>query len=110
MPGDVLAPFIAEIAIMGYRDLTTGIVPDTEKGAVTNSNAPASTKSLPLPSEVLSAVIIFGAFSFIPNDTLRNLMCWGIVLATLVSPSFADAFSGQTLGSLGGGHPTASQG
>jgi hypothetical protein len=77
---DIVYPFIAEIAAITYRDLTTGV------------NTGTSTVKLPpLPSEIAAAVIIYGAFSFIPDPRIRQLLGWGIVIATVVSPAFANA-------------------
>lgn len=91
---DVLAPFLAELAIISYRDLTTGLpVPGGAASSAVGQPGAANIKAPPLPSELLSAVIVFGAFSFIPNDMIRNLLGWGIVIATLISPTFSGAFT-----------------
>jgi len=91
---DILPPFLAECIIIGYRDLANGQVANLGQnngGATTTGNQ--TVKCPPVPSEILAAVIVFGAFSLIPADNIRRLLCWGIVIATLVSPSFSNAVS-----------------
>ena len=64
----MLAPWLAEILIITVRDLST------------------APRRLPLPSELLSTFVVFGALSVIAsNETARRpatAIAWGLVLAT----------------------------
>lgn len=74
--GALLAAFLAEIAIVTYRDIA--------------GKAPNHTiAGLPLPADYLAAVIIFGGLGLVPKDSGASktaaLFGWGIVIATGLS-------------------------
>lgn len=85
----VFLPWIAEIGIITYRALTgTRFTVTFANGtpSVAQTNGP---KRPPLPSEILSTFIIFGAYSLIGEGegerrTIASLLGWGTVLATVL--------------------------
>lgn len=64
----VVLPWLAEIGLITWRDMR-------------------NAKHPPLPSELLSTFVIFGALSLIPEEygTLSALAGWGLVVATLLN-------------------------
>jgi hypothetical protein len=92
---DITYPFVAEIAVVTYRDMSKG----QSDGKGNTITAP------PLPSTLLSAVIVFGIFSFIPDARVRQLLGWGIVVATLLN---APLTPGATQGDLAAAGNSAS--
>jgi hypothetical protein len=92
----ITLPWIAEIGIITYRSLT-GVKINVSRasqqgsskiglGTTTINNG---VKRPPLPSEILSTFIIFGAYSVIANGsgsrpTIGSLLGWGTVLATVM--------------------------
>jgi hypothetical protein len=89
----ILLPWLAEIGIITYRDMTGQRFTVTRQGgsgafglSVQRSTGP---KRPPLPSELLATFIIFGTYSVIANGEgqrarIGSLLGWGTVLATVL--------------------------
>jgi hypothetical protein len=75
--GALLAAWVAEIAIITWRDLT--------------GKAPNHTiKGMPLPADYLATFIVFGGLGFVPKDNVgasrtAALVGWAYVVATLLN-------------------------
>jgi len=73
----LLGAFFIQLGIITYRDVTQGgiKVPDT---------APIKA---PLPSQYLSAMLIYGVLGVMPASTapLPGLIGWGLVVATMLN-------------------------
>jgi len=63
MNSSITVPWMAELGLITVRSFT-------------------QYKRVPLPSEIVSTFIIFGAFSLVPDQRLQSLLGWGIVIAT----------------------------
>lgn len=78
--GALVLAFLAEIGVITYRDL-----------AGTSAQKQAHTiDGLPLPSEYLAAILVFGALGMIGGTsqgarTTSSLFGWGLVIATLLN-------------------------
>src|ERR1700677_5289216 len=89
----VVFPFLVEVGFVSWRSITG----DHFVVSTTSANASSSSvgklpgiqqvndgvKRPPLPSELLSAVVVFGTFGMIAdhNRKVGLLLAWGIVLA-----------------------------
>lgn len=78
MNSSLLAPWLAELIIISYRSVML-----ENKKVDTLKPIP----HLPVPAELASTVIIFGALSFIPGEGQRVATAagWGLVVATLLN-------------------------
>jgi len=78
----LLGAFFIQLGIITYRDVAQGGIKNGPNG-----NAPDYPKGAPLPSQYLSAVLIYGALSIMPASTapLPGLIGWGLVVATLLN-------------------------
>lgn len=80
MPNQLLAPWLIETALVGYRDCMP--------------HSPGNIAGLPLPREFAAVFIVFGALSFLPEkgEKVAALLGWGFVIATalkLLDPTSA---------------------
>lgn len=94
MANPVLVPWLAEIGIISWRTFTgngTTVVKSTKAGAGAFSYELAPRKNPvarpPLPSEILSTIIVFGTYSVIANGggsrpQIGAMLGWGTFLAT----------------------------
>jgi hypothetical protein len=75
MASPLLYPALAEIALITYRDIKNGI------------NAQNPIAHLPVPSQYVSVVTVFGGLSLLPSsaDRLGALLGWGFVVATALN-------------------------
>ena len=78
MANALLAPWMIETALVGYRDIQSG--------------SSGNVGGLPLPSQFAAVFVLFGALSFFPEngEKVAALLGWGFVIATvlrLVDPS-----------------------
>ena len=75
MASPLLAPALAETIVITYRGVKNG----------TNVNNPIP--HFPMPNQLLSVFIIFGALSLIPQsgERLAATVGWGFVLATVLN-------------------------
>lgn len=75
----MLLAFLAEVALITYRDFA----------GTPAQKAGHTVAGLPLPSEYLAAVVIFGALGLVPSSspahTAATLGGWGIVIATYLN-------------------------
>ncbi len=71
----VLAPALAEVALITYRDVKAG------------TNVVNPLPHFPLPSQFLSVGIVYGALAMFPDNasTLAATIGWGFVIATLLN-------------------------
>lgn len=91
----IVLPWLAEIGVLTWRVIS-------------------GQKRPPLPSELLASFVIFGGFSLIPDERLRNVLAWGTVIATafnafnsnqLLLHPFNPAAPAQVLGTPAGSYP-----
>jgi hypothetical protein len=88
--GGLFAAWLAEVAIVTWRDLT--------------GKAPGHTvKGLPIPSDYLATILIFGGLGLVPKDNpgaarAATLAGWAYVLATLlnVAPAIVNPTNPKT--------------
>ena len=75
MASPLLAPALAETIVITYRGVKNG----------TNVNNPIP--HFPMPNQLASVLIIFGALSLIPQsgERLAATVGWGFVLATVLN-------------------------
>ena len=75
MASPLLAPALAETVVITYRGVKNG----------TNVNNPIP--HFPMPNQLVSVLIIFGALSLIPKsgERLAATVGWGFVLATVLN-------------------------
>lgn len=73
----LLGAFFAEVGLITYRSVKRG-------GVSVRETAPLP---MPLPSEYTSAVLVYGALTFLPKASapVPSLIGWGLVLATLLN-------------------------
>lgn len=71
----VLAPAMAEVALITWRDVKSG----------TNSVNPIP--HVPMPSQLVPVAIVYGALAILPESagTLASIIGWGFVVATLLN-------------------------
>ena len=86
----LFAAWIAEVAIVTWRDLSGKDPSHTVKG-------------FPLPADYLATIVIFGGLGLVPKDNVgayraASLAGWAFVLATLlnVAPSIINPTSTKT--------------
>lgn len=74
MASPLLAPALAEVVIITYRDAKNG------------SNVNNPIPHFPLPSQLTSVLIVYGGLSLLPQsfEKVAALMGWGFVVATLL--------------------------
>jgi uncharacterized RDD family membrane protein YckC len=78
MKGGLLLSFLVEVGLISYRDLT-GRVQDPASHVIVG---------LPIPSDYLSAVAVFGALGFLPAgdpSKVGTALGWAIVVATYLN-------------------------
>lgn len=88
----VVLPWLAEIGIITYRTMTGQRFTLTTSGGVSGFGVVKGSgpKRPPLPSELLSTFIVFGAYSLIGTSgnsdmhRVAALLGWGTVLATIL--------------------------
>ena len=77
MSTTLMAAFVAETAIITYRDVKGGF-----------DSAP-SPLPMPLPSQYVAPAIVFGALGLVPDSSrlkpMANAIGWGLVVATLLN-------------------------
>jgi hypothetical protein len=75
MASPLLYPIIAETVLITYRDIKN------------KSNVDNPIPHLPIPSQYVSVVVVYGALSILPPsfDRLSALMGWGLVIATALN-------------------------
>lgn len=75
MASPLLAPILAEVALITYRDVKN------------KSNVDNPIPHLPIPSQYASVVIVFGGLALLPQsfDRLGSVFGWGIVIATALN-------------------------
>jgi len=71
----LIAPAMAEIAIITWRDIRK------------KSNVDNPIPHFPLPSQFVSVAIVFGGLSLLPESaaTLAAVTAWGVVVATALN-------------------------
>jgi len=92
MASPLLYPALAEVALITYRDIKNG----------TNKDNPVA--HLPVPSQYLSVVAVFGGLSLLPPsaDRLGAFRGWGFVVATALNVFTP---GGRTLAAATGSKP-----
>ncbi len=79
--GGIFLAFLVEVGLITYRDIA---------GSATQKQG-HTINGLPLPSDYLAAVMLFGALGLVPKDSgaakVATLLGWGFVNATAVGPS-----------------------
>jgi len=75
MASPLLYPILAETALITYRDVRN------------KSNVDNPIPHLPLPSQYVSVVLVYGGLSLLPKsfDRLTAVFGWGIVVATALN-------------------------
>jgi len=75
----LLGAFFIQLGVITYRDVTQG-GDKTGPGGTAPINAP-------LPSQYLSAILIYGVLGVMPASTapLPGLIGWGLVVATMLN-------------------------
>lgn len=93
MASPLLYPALAEIALITYRDIKN------------KSNAQNPIAHLPVPSQYVSVVTVFGGLSLLPSsaDRLGALLGWGFVVATALNVFTP---GGRTIAAATGKKPT----
>lgn len=97
----VVIPWMIEIGIISWRTLSgkrASAIPFSPFPASSGLSGPTGSKGFtvtgpkrpPLPSEVLSTFIAFGAFGVIADSgeqgrRIGGLLAWGLVLATFIN-------------------------
>jgi len=74
MASPLLAPALAETALIIYRDVRNGKADSYP------------IKYLPLPSQLVSVTVVFGGLSLLPDraSRLATIAGWGFVVATAI--------------------------
>lgn len=85
----VFLPWMAEIGVVTYRTLKGVSFSVTFTGGKPAVKQISGPKRLPLPSELLSTFVIFGAYAVVAEGqgerrTIGSLLAWGTVLATIL--------------------------
>lgn len=85
----VLYPWLAQVGLITYRSMQGQSFAVTWKGLYPTVTNNKTSKRPPLPSELLSTFIIFGAYSVIgagggERPRIAALLGWGTVLATFM--------------------------
>ena len=93
MASPLLYPALAEVALITYRDVKAG------------SNVKNPIAHLPVPSQYVSVLAVFGGLSLLPSsaDRLGALVGWGFVVATALNVFTP---GGRTIGAATGTKPT----
>jgi hypothetical protein len=75
MASPLLYPALAEVALITYRDIKD------------KSNVQNPIPHLPVPSQYVSVLAVFGGLSLLPStaDRLGALVGWGFVVATALN-------------------------
>ena len=75
MANPILAPALAEVILITYRDVKNG------------SNVNNPVPHLPIPSQFVRVFIVYGALSLFPDQgrRLASLIGWGFVVATALN-------------------------
>jgi hypothetical protein len=89
----LLYPSLVEVALITYRDVRKG------------NNTANPIKYLPIPSQYVSVIIVYGGLSFAPPSAQRlaALIGWGFVVATALNVWTP----GSTVNSVKAGGPIA---
>lgn len=98
----VLAPWVVAIALVTYRSVAGQGIPDKPLGT-----------ALPLPSEYVSTVVVFGTLGVLDSaapqgSTLWGLIGWGFDLAIFLR-LFGTLGAGASSTGSGGGLPPGAQ-
>jgi len=75
MASPLLYPILAEVALITYRNIKNG------------SNVQNPIPHVPIPSQYVSVVLVYGGLALLPSsfDRLSALMGWGLVIATALN-------------------------